>query len=191
MASQLKIWHCHCSGAGLIPGLRTSTCVGVAKSNRKEYRQKIFLIKTEFDTVGQLTKPTLTSLISFSVLFWPLTLPPSPLHKAHYFHAYFSWNLLSASFVSPLAHLPWMDSSAYMASVTIYQLMIAKIHVFSGNIHLTSHRLSPSGGLHLCFGPTESQMSPPARPSTTTTQDSLFHFCALDVPTRGKTSFPT
>ena len=101
----------------------------------------------------------LTSLLSSPHLLWPLTIPPSPLQAplnvAHSSDAFFfPWSLSSTSFVSSSAHVPWMNSCAKS--------------VFLEIIHPTACRISPSGGPHLCFKSTKSQMGPPAHLPTST-----------------------
>ena len=61
---------------------------------------------------------------------------------------FFPWSLSSTSFVSSSAHVPWMNSCAKS--------------VFLEIIHPTARRISPSGGPHLCFKSTKSQMGPRA-----------------------------
>lgn len=101
----------------------------------------------------------LTSLLSSPGLLWPLTIPPSPLQAPLTWLTplmlfFFPWNLSSTSFVSFSAHVPWMNSCAKS--------------IFLEIIHPTAHRISPSGGLHLCFKSTNSQMGPPAHLPTST-----------------------
>lgn len=55
----------------------------------------------------------------------------------------------------------------FLSSLALDEFM-CKIHVFLEIIHPTSPRISPSGGPHLCFESTKSQMSPQAHHPTST-----------------------
>lgn len=115
---------------------------------------------------------TLTSLPSFPVLLWHLWLFHHLLCRLLlcgslpwcFFFLEFVFNRLCFA-LSSLALDEFTCSRGFNYHLPADD---CKIHAFFEIIQPTAHRISPSGGPHLCFESTESQMSPPAHLPTTT-----------------------
>ena len=57
--SGLRIWHCHCCGAGLIPGPGTSTCHGLGQKQTK--KKSLSHSKSGPKQIGWLLRPCLVA----------------------------------------------------------------------------------------------------------------------------------
>lgn len=141
-----------------------------------QYRDYVFVFtfidfSAEFDSFGLFMETPLISLTSYPIL-WYLWLFHHLLCWLS-LHGPLLWCLFFLEFVFNLLCFP-------LRSLTLNELICSdgfnyRLHADGCQIHISSeitspiaHRTSPSGGPHLCFESTGSQLSSPTITTTTT-----------------------